>query len=79
MHRKVNTKIEQNFSSGISANRPLRNWGLEITIAAPLVAGNQVTNTSENSLRKQPFLLFPRCLGRFARRDVYASTTEIAY
>ena len=79
MHRKENKKMEQNFSSRISANRPFRNWGLEIRIAAPLVAGNQVTNTSKNSLRKQPFLLFPCFLGRFARRDVYASATEIPY
>ena len=27
MHRKVNTRIEQNFYSWISANRPLRNRG----------------------------------------------------
>ena len=31
------------------------------------------------SLRKQPFLLAPRCWGRFARRNVCDSATEIPY
>ena len=38
-----------------------------------------VQNSDRASLRKQPFLLALRRLGRFARRNVCDSATEIPY
>ena len=42
-------------------------------------ANSDCLNSDRASLRKQPFLLAPRRLGRFARRNVCDSATEIPY